>query len=237
MTIPRICSSIAVLVVLLPAYCGAFLLNAPDLRADSCWCSRKRERSNGRLHFATDKEAAHTNNSTVSSMTLTNAGGVTQEQQTAALTLKEKAQALREEVARLRIEIEEEKERKLAKETENIDRWIDELLIQCTVDDSTQMINNVDQVVEQLVAGRFSQEQVNKIFERICDTGPPQSRSKLSPVMETFVDAVGKLDCMEWEENPNKRWSGVVERNLRKKLFAMDWGFRLDEDEENYSVK
>jgi hypothetical protein len=51
--------------------------------------------------------------------------------------------------------------------------------------------------------------------------------------METFVDAVGKLDCMEWEKNPNKRWSGVAERNLRKKLFAMDWGLRLDEDEEN----
>jgi hypothetical protein len=236
MTVSRISSSIAVVVVLLPAYCGGFLLNAPGWRADSCWCcssSRTRERANGRLYIVTDKEAAQSNNSTESSMALANAGGVTQEQQTAALTLKEKAQTLRKEVARLQIEMEDEKERILVKETENIDRWIDELLIQCTVDDSTQMIKNVDQVVEQLVAGRFSQEQVNKIFERICATGPPQSRSKLSPIVETFVDAVGKLDCMEWEENPNKRWSGGVERNLRKKLFAMDWGCRLDEDEEN----
>lgn len=147
-----------------------------------------------------------------------------------ALTLQAKAQALRAEMEMLRNEIEEEKARKLAKQNENIDRWIDDLLVQCTVSDSTQMIKNVDQVVEQLMDGRYSEEQMTKIFNRICDTGPPQSRSKISPLMETFVDAVGKMDCVEWEDNPNKRWSGVVERKLRKKLFHMDFQYRLDED-------
>jgi hypothetical protein len=148
-----------------------------------------------------------------------------------AITLQQQAQTLRAEALSLQRDLNESKVQKLQKETTNIDRWIEHLLVNYTVNEDTQLLNTVDQVMEILKDGRYSQEQVNKIFKRICETGPPQSRSKCSPLMSLLVDAACKLDCLDREDNPNKRWSGRVERDLRKKLFAMDWGIEIEDED------
>lgn len=149
-----------------------------------------------------------------------------------ALTLQQQAQALRAEVQSLQQSLEESKALKIQKETTNVDRWIERLLVNFTIDENTQLLNTVDQVMELLKDGRFSQEQVNKMFVRICETGPAtQSRSNCSPLMSLLVDAAGKLDELEREDNPNKRWSGRVERELRKRLFALDWGIELEDED------
>lgn len=150
-----------------------------------------------------------------------------------AMILKQQAQQLRDEAAAQAKALQDERDHQIALQESKIDSWIENLLIQYQVDDDTQLLHSVDQVLCRLRDERYSQEQVNKIFKRICETGPPQSRSRCSPIMELFVDAVGKLDEVERDENPNKRWSGKAERELRKKLFAMDWGIELqDEDDE-----
>jgi uncharacterized protein YjgD (DUF1641 family) len=147
------------------------------------------------------------------------------------MTLQQQAQALRTEVQLLQRSLNESKALMAQKEMTNVDRWIERLLVNFTIDENTQLLNNVDQVMELLKDGRFSQEQVNKIFVRICETGPAQSRSKCSPLMSLLVDAAGKLDEIEREDNPNKRWSGRVERELRKRLFALDWGIELEDED------
>lgn len=149
-----------------------------------------------------------------------------------AFSLQQQAQVLREEALAMRETLEESKNDQIVKENTKVDKWIDELFIQCQVDENTQIINNVDQIFKRLMDDRYSQEQVNRIFNRICETGPPQSRSNCSPLMESFVEAVGKLDAVDREKNPNKRWSGKVERKLRKRLFAMDWGMDIEENDE-----
>jgi hypothetical protein len=149
-----------------------------------------------------------------------------------AMTLQQQAQALREEALALQKTLEASKMEKIIKENTKIDQWIEELFVQYQIDENTEMLNDVDQVFERLKDDRYSQEQVNKIFNRICETGPPQSRSNCSPLMSTLVDAVGKLDSVERDDNPNKRWSGRVERVLRKRLFALDWGMDLEDDDD-----
>lgn len=149
----------------------------------------------------------------------------------AALTLQQQAQALREEALSLQRALNESKTEKLALETAKVDQWLEEVLVNQTISENTQLLNTVEQVMEILKDGRFSADQVNKMFNRICDDRP-QSRSNCSPIMSLLVDAAGKLDNLEKEENPNKRWSGRVERVLRKRLFAMDWGMDLEEEDE-----
>eukprot|EP00980_Cylindrotheca_fusiformis_P014946 scaffold4095_cov117-Cylindrotheca_fusiformis.AAC.3 len=150
-----------------------------------------------------------------------------------ALMLQRQAKMLRKEAEEQTEALRIEQEARIERENRKTDQWIEELLIQCSIDENTEMLNSVDQVFERLKDDRYSQEQVNKIFNRICETGPAQSRSKCSPLMALFVDAVGKLDAVERDENPNKRWSGRVERVLRKKLFALDWGIELEEEDED----
>ena len=101
-----------------------------------------------------------------------------------------------------------------------------------TTQTETELLKDVDQVLERLRDDRYSAEQINKIFRRLCEIRPQESRSNISPMMELLVDAACKLDCQERDENPNKRWNHGVERWLRKKLFARDWNIELrDEDE------
>lgn len=150
-----------------------------------------------------------------------------------ALVLKEQAKQLRAEAEQQAQALQIEREEKLKKEETKTDQWIEELFIQYSVDSNIQMLNSVDQVFELLKERRYSQEQVNKIFKRICETGPPQSRSKCSPIMTLLVDAVGKLDSVERQDNPNKRWNHRVERVLRKKLFARDFGIELEDEDDS----
>lgn len=149
------------------------------------------------------------------------------ESPTELVLLQQQAQALREEALSMRLELDEQKKEKKQKETAKIDQWIDDLLIAANLDSDTQMIHTVDRVVQELIDSRYSAEQINKIFDRILETSPPQSRSRCSELLATFVDACGQMDCID--DNDNKRWSGKVERVLRKRLFAMDFGMDYEE--------
>ena len=154
----------------------------------------------------------------------------------APLTLKQQAEALREEALLLEKQLAEAKLQREIEENAKVDGWIEDLFVQYQIDDTTQMLNDVEQVVQRLQDDRYSQEQVNKIYKRICETsGGVQSRSSCSPIMALLVDAAGKLDCVDKKDNPNKRWSGKVERLLRKRLFAKDWGIELEEDDDDDS--
>jgi hypothetical protein len=71
---------------------------------------------------------------------------------------------------------------------------------------------------------------VNQMFDRICElSNRPQSVDSCSPLLSLLLDAACKVDCLEKEENPNKRWNHRVERDLRKKLFLLGYGIRIEE--------
>lgn len=79
---------------------------------------------------------------------------------------------------------------------------------------------------------------VNRVFDRICETSlRQQSINNCSPLIELLLDAACKVDCMERSDNPNKRWNHRVERDLRKKLFALGWGINIDEVNEEKTVR
>lgn len=123
----------------------------------------------------------------------------------------------------------------MKREINKIDGWIEDLLIQVTLGDGTELLKTVDQVYDALMEERYSGLHVLKIFERLCDLREQESRSNCSPLMELLVDATGKLDCTEREDNPNKRWNYKVERVLRRKLFARDWNIHyVSEDEKEW---
>jgi flagellin-specific chaperone FliS len=149
------------------------------------------------------------------------------------LTLKAQATKLREEAQSLQLTLQREKHDKIRRETEKVDRWIEELLIEARVNENTELLKTVDQVFQRLTEDRYSAEQVNKIFKRLCEIRTQESRSNCSPLMSLLVDAAGKLDCTERKDNPNKRWNHKVERILQKKLFARDWNIDLDEEDDD----
>jgi len=146
---------------------------------------------------------------------------------------------LRDEVRALERSLNETKVERAEKELADVDRWIRELLVKYDSSSEngngdsglgTQVLNSVDEVADKLRDGRYSPEQVDKVFERLCYTCPIVGRDSLdrTPLLRLLVEAAGKLDQMERTENPNKRWNGRVERELRKKLFAREWGIDLE---------
>ncbi|KAG7344403.1 hypothetical protein IV203_022411 [Nitzschia inconspicua] len=149
------------------------------------------------------------------------------------LSMQAQAAKLREEAKSLQLALQQEKKDKIQREREKVDRWIEELLIESKVNENTELLKTVDQVLERLMEDRYSAEQVNRIFKRLCEIRTQESRSNCSPLMSLLVDASCKLDCIERENNPNKRWNHKVERLLQKKLFARDWNIELDEDDED----
>ncbi|KAG7370716.1 hypothetical protein IV203_019286 [Nitzschia inconspicua] len=165
----------------------------------------------------------------VTSITSSQAVTLTEE----LLSMQAQAAKLREEAKSLQLALQQEKRDKIQRETEKVDRWIEELLIESKVNENTELLKTVDQVLERLMEDRYSAEQVNRIFKRLCEIRTQESRSNCSPLMSLLVDASCKLDCMERENNPNKRWNHKVERLLQKKLFARDWNIELDEDDED----
>ena len=150
-------------------------------------------------------------------------------------SLRAHAAKLRQEAESLETALEESKEAKIQKEIAKVDGWIDDLLIEASLGDGTELLKTVDQVYETLAEKRYSARHVLKIFERLCYLREQESRSNCSPLMELLVDATGKLDCVEREDNPNKRWNHKVERVLRRKLFARDWNIEyVSEDEKHW---
>jgi len=127
--------------------------------------------------------------------------------------------------------LEQRKQARLTKAEADVDRWIQHCLIQCQVDPDTVLLNTVNETVTILRDYRYSPEQVYKMFARLSAQTRHNRRSRLSPTLELLVEAAGKMDCLEREDNPNKRWSGRIEVEFRKRLFARDWGMELEDKE------
>ena len=190
-----------------------------------------------------DQSLCNNNNSNSNSNNTSSVTHEQQQQQQSALTLQQQAAALRAQADAMRQEIQDSQTQKLLREQQAVDQWIQQLLFSpassaaassttttTTTTTTTEMLNTVDQVVRQLQEGRFSHEQIRKIFRRICETETaPQSRSRCSELMRLLLDATCRMDSLEREKNPNKRWSGWVERDLQKRLFAKDWGIELED--------
>eukprot|EP00956_Cyclotella_meneghiniana_P000067 scaffold143_cov58-Cyclotella_meneghiniana.AAC.3 len=178
---------------------------------------------------------------------------------TDALLFLEQAKALRQEASALQKQLNDEKEERIRRETEKIDSLIDLLLFhgstnyynepQNNMSNSTavqttgmrskaQLMNTEEQVAELLIAKRLNYDQVNKMFDRICElANRPQSIDSCSPLLSLLLDAACKVDCLEREDNPNKRWNHRVERNLRQKLFALGYGIRIEDVQKKNEVK
>mmetsp|Transcript_15628 Transcript_15628/g.32983 ORF Transcript_15628/g.32983 Transcript_15628/m.32983 type:complete len:94 (+) Transcript_15628:3-284(+) len=81
-------------------------------------------------------------------------------------------------------------------------------------------------------------DMVNQMFDRICEqSNRPQSIDSCSPLLSLLLDAACKVDCLERENNPNKRWNHRVERDLRRKLFALGYGIRIEDVDEKNQIR
>jgi hypothetical protein len=148
--------------------------------------------------------------------------------------LQRQAQQLREEARAIQRAVNKTREERAQKAISDVDRWIEQLFVNRTYGD-TQILNTVEQVMRHLLDDRFSPEQIDKIFDRLCETSSVRGRQSMdtNQLLNLLVEASGKLDCLERDENANKRWNHRVERKLRKKLFAMEWGIDLEEEEDS----
>ena len=154
------------------------------------------------------------------------------------MMLKKQADALREEVFAIEQALEENKMEALRKQQEKTDAWIEELLVQTNVTEDTQLLKSEGEVAQLMQDRRFSADNINLIFDRIVETSQRrQSIENCSPLISLLLDAACKVDCLEREKNPNKRWNHRVERDLRKKLFAMGWGINLEEVRDNDRIR
>lgn len=165
-----------------------------------------------------------------------------------ALVLLNEAKALRAQASVLQQQLNQEKEERIRKQQERVDSLIDALLFHGVNNDTPrlpsgedgarqrskqQLMHTEEQVAELLISKRMNYEMVNQMFDRICElSNRPQSIDSCSPLLSLLLDAACKVDCLEREDNPNKRWNHRVERDLRRKLFALGYGIRI-EDVEN----
>ena len=167
-----------------------------------------------------------------------------------ALALLNEAKALREEASKLQQQLNFEKEERIRKEREKIDSLIDSLLFHGMNDDKfgdeesnlkskQQLLLTEEQVANLLISKRMNYEMVNQMFDRICElSNKPQSIDSCSPLLSLLLDAACKVDVIERKDNPNKRWNGRVERDLRTKLFALGYGIRIEDvDSEKNRVR
>ncbi|KAL7463767.1 hypothetical protein ACHAXS_004122, partial [Conticribra weissflogii] len=145
----------------------------------------------------------------------------------------------------LQKQLQFEKAEKIRKEREKVDSLIDALLFHGTnTNDNSkeksrqQLINTEEKVAELLISKRLNYDQVNQMFDRICElSNRPQSIDSCSPLLSVLLDAACKVDCLEREDNPNKRWNHRVERDLRRKLFALGYGIRIEDVEKKEQIR
>jgi len=146
------------------------------------------------------------------------------------IVLKQQADALRAEADALRIQLDTSKEEAERRRLARVDNLIDSILVNFTIDDDNQLLNTEEQVARLIQDERLSVDNINSMFDRIVDQSQRrQSIDNCSPLISLLLDAACQVDCMEREDNPNKRWNHRVERDLRKKLFALGWGIDLDQ--------
>ena len=146
------------------------------------------------------------------------------------IILKQQADALRAEADALRIQLDKSKEEAEQRRLARVDNLIESILVNFTINDDNQLLNTEEQVARLMQDERLSVENINNMFDRIVEQSQRrQSIDNCSPLISLLLDAACKVDCMEREDNPNKRWNHRVERDLRKKLFALGWGIDLDQ--------
>jgi hypothetical protein len=160
-----------------------------------------------------------------------------------ALMLLDEARRLRAQANELQMQLDIEKEDRMRKQREKVDSLIDALLFHGMNDNSTrgddarlrsrqQLLHTEEQVANLLVSKRMNYDMVSQMFDRICElSNRPQSIDSCSPLLSLLLDAACKVDCLEREDNPNKRWNHRVERDLRKRLFLLGYGIRIEEVE------
>ena len=146
------------------------------------------------------------------------------------LVLKQQADALRAEADALRIQLDESKKEAERIRLARVDNLIESILVNFTIDDDNQLLNTEEQVAKLMQDERLSVENINNMFDRIVEQSQRrQSIDNCSPLISLLLDAACQVDCMERDDNPNKRWNHRVERDLRKKLIAVGWGIDLDQ--------
>jgi hypothetical protein len=160
-----------------------------------------------------------------------------------ALILLNEARRLRAQANELQIQLDIEKKDRIRKQREKVDSLIDALLFHGMNNNSTrgdearlrsrqQLLHTEEQVANLLISKRMNYDMVSQMFDRICElSNRPQSVDSCSPLLSLLLDAACKVDCLEREDNPNKRWNHRVERDLRKKLFLLGYGIRIEEVE------
>ena len=159
--------------------------------------------------------------------------------ETDPLILLSEAQALREQASALQAQLDQEKEERLSKQRRKVDSLIDSLLFhgmgkEDNKQSKAQLMQTEEQVADLLISRRLNYEMVNQMFDRIVEqSNRPQSIDSCSPLLSLLLDAACKVDCMEREDNPNKRWNHRVERDLRRKLFALGYGIKIEDVEKD----
>lgn len=169
-----------------------------------------------------------------------------------ALTLLNEASALRAQASALQQQLDCEKEERIRKQRDKVDSLIDALLFHgmnvsprgpaedkgLQKKNKQQLLHTEEQVATLLVSKRMSYDMVNQMFDRLVElSNRPQSIDSCSPLLSLLLDAACKVDCMEREDNPNKRWNHRVERDLRRKLFALGYGIRIEDVDEKNRVR
>ena len=159
--------------------------------------------------------------------------------ETDPLILLSEAQALRDQASALQAQLDQEKEERLSKQRRRVDSLIDSLLFhgmgkEDNRQSKAQLMQTEEQVADLLISRRLNYEMVNQMFDRIVEqSNRPQSIDSCSPLLSLLLDAACKVDCMEREDNPNKRWNHRVERDLRRKLFALGYGIKIEDVEKD----
>ncbi len=144
-----------------------------------------------------------------------------------ALALLSEAKALRQQASMIQEQLKQEKEERIRKQQEKVDRLIDSLLFHSMNNDSEeskqQLLHTEEQVADLLISKRMSYEMVNQMFDRIVElANRPQSIDSCSPLLSLLLDAACQVDCLERDDNPNKRWNHRVERDLRRKVSGVN---------------
>ncbi|KAL3807908.1 hypothetical protein ACHAXA_000347 [Cyclostephanos tholiformis] len=162
-----------------------------------------------------------------------------------ALLLLNEARRLRAQANELQIQLDREKEDRVRRQREKVDSLIDALLFHGMNYNSTQgdearprskqqLLHTEEQVANLLISKRINYDIVSQMFDRICElSNRPQSVDSCSPLLSLLLDAACKVDCLEREDNPNKRWNHRVERDLRKRLFLLGYGIRIENGEDD----
>ena len=149
--------------------------------------------------------------------------------------LLDEARALRDQASALQAQLDQEKEERLAKQRRKVDSLIDSLLFhRDDMESKAQLMQTEEELAGLLISRRLNYEMVNQMFDRIVEqSNKPQSIDSCSPLLSLLLDAACKVDCMEREDNPNKRWNHRVERDLRQKLFLMGYGINIEDVEKD----